>query len=80
RLEEFFREAIKASPEHPVLVDKFLAGAVEVDVDVLGDGSAAVVAGMMEHVELAGVHSGDSACSLPPHSLAAAIQEEIRRQ
>jgi carbamoyl-phosphate synthase large subunit len=80
RLEDFFREAIKASPEHPVLVDKFLSGAVEVDVDVLADGKEAVVVGLMEHVELAGIHSGDSACSLPPHKLAPAIQQEIRQQ
>ena len=80
QLEEFFWAAVKASPEHPVLVDSFLTGAIEVDVDVLCDGKAAVVAGLMEHIELAGVHSGDSACSLPPHSLAREIQEEVSRQ
>jgi carbamoyl-phosphate synthase large subunit len=80
QLETFFNEAIKAEPEHPVLVDKFLTDATEVDVDVLADGATAVVAGLMEHIELAGVHSGDSACSLPPHSLSLPIQEEISRQ
>ncbi len=80
RLEGFFMEAVKAAPEHPVLVDKFLSGAIEVDVDVLSDGREAVVAGLMEHIELAGVHSGDSACSLPPHSLGEDIQEEISTQ
>ena len=79
-LEEYFNNAVMASPEHPVLIDKFLEGAVEVDVDVLADGARAIVAGMMEHVELAGVHSGDSACSLPPHNLSRAIQQEIDAQ
>jgi carbamoyl-phosphate synthase large subunit len=80
QLERFFRAAVLASPEHPVLVDKFLGGAIEVDVDVLSDGRHAIVAGMMEHVEFAGVHSGDSACSLPPHSLSREVQAEIDRQ
>jgi carbamoyl-phosphate synthase large subunit len=79
-LEALFNEAVRAAPEHPVLVDKFLGHAIEVDVDVLADGSAAVVAGMMEHIEHAGIHSGDSACSLPPHSLPAEIQAEIARE
>jgi len=79
-LERFFAEAVKAAPEHPVLVDKFLDGAIEVDVDVLGDGRQAVVAGVMEHIELAGIHSGDSACSLPPHSLPPDVLAEIDRQ
>ncbi|MDH5752442.1 MAG: carbamoyl-phosphate synthase large subunit [Deltaproteobacteria bacterium] len=80
QLEGFFNEAVKASPEHPVLIDKFLKGAIELDVDVLADGSQALVAGMMEHIELAGVHSGDSACSLPPFSLPEDILEEVGRQ
>jgi carbamoyl-phosphate synthase large subunit len=80
QLERFFKAAVLASPEHPVLVDKFLGGAIEVDVDVLSDGRHAVVAGMMEHIELAGVHSGDSACALPPYSLSREIQGEIDRQ
>jgi carbamoyl-phosphate synthase large subunit len=79
-LETLFYEAIKAEPEHPVLVDKFLDGAIEVDVDVLADGADALVAGIMEHIELAGIHSGDSACSLPPHSLTPTIQAEITHQ
>jgi carbamoyl-phosphate synthase large subunit len=79
-LDELFIEAVRASPEHPVLLDKFLAGAIEVDVDVLADGEEAVVAGIMEHIEYAGVHSGDSACSLPPHSLSPVLQQEIARQ
>ncbi|HKJ00484.1 MAG TPA: carbamoyl-phosphate synthase large subunit [bacterium] len=80
QLERLFRAAVLAAPEHPVLVDKFLGGAIEVDVDVLSDGRNAIVAGMMEHVEFAGVHSGDSACSLPPHSLSPEVQAEIDRQ
>ena len=80
RLAGLFAEALRAAPEHPVLVDQFLTGAVEVDVDVLSDGREALVVGMMEHIEHAGVHSGDSACSLPPHNLAESIQEEIARQ
>ena len=79
-LERFFREALKAEPDHPVLVDKFLGAATEVDVDVVADGGHAVVAGIMEHIELAGVHSGDSACSLPPYSLSPQLQAEIARQ
>ena len=79
-LSRYFHQAVQASPEHPVLVDKFLSDAVEVDVDVLADGRAAVVAGMMEHIEHAGVHSGDSACSLPPHSLPRKVQEDIEAQ
>ena len=80
QMDKFFAEAIKASPKHPVLIDQFLSGAIEVDVDMLGDGKDAVLVGMMEHIELAGVHSGDSACSLPPHSLPMEIQQEISRQ
>ena len=80
QLERYFHAAVKASPDHPVLIDKFLTGAIEVDVDVLCDGQTAIVAGMMEHIEFAGVHSGDSACSLPPHSLPVEIQEQIDRQ
>ena len=68
-LTTYMRNAVKASPEHPVLVDRFLADAIEVDVDALCDGERVVVGGIMEHIEQAGVHSGDSACSIPPHSL-----------
>jgi carbamoyl-phosphate synthase large subunit len=70
-LRRYMREAVSASPEHPVLVDKFLDDATEVDVDI---------GGIMEHIELAGVHSGDSACSLPPRSLSPRVQDTIRRQ
>ena len=62
--------AVKASPEHPVLIDQFLDDAIEVDVDAICDGERVVIGGIMEHIEEAGVHSGDSACSLPPYSLA----------
>jgi carbamoyl-phosphate synthase large subunit len=79
QLETYMREAVKVSPEHPVLVDRFLANAVEVDVDALCDGKVAVIAGIMEHIEEAGIHSGDSACSLPPYSLPRYLVEEIER-
>jgi carbamoyl-phosphate synthase large subunit len=68
-LREYMREAVRVSPEHPVLVDKFLEDAIEVDVDAIADGEIVVVGGVMEHIEKAGVHSGDSACALPPYSL-----------
>jgi carbamoyl-phosphate synthase large subunit len=79
-LRRYMREAVAVSPEHPVLIDKFLDDATEVDVDAVSDGQDVVVGGIMEHIELAGVHSGDSACSLPPRTLTPAMQEEIRRQ
>jgi carbamoyl-phosphate synthase large subunit len=79
-LRRYMREAVSASPEHPVLVDKFLDDATEVDVDAVSDGQEVVIGGIMEHIELAGVHSGDSACSLPPRRLAPTVQDEIRRQ
>src|SRR5215510_7492119 len=79
-LRRYMREAVLASPEHPVLVDKFLDDATEVDVDAVSDGHQVVIGGIMEHIELAGVHSGDSACSLPPRRLSAVVQDEIRRQ
>ncbi|MDH3445553.1 MAG: carbamoyl-phosphate synthase large subunit, partial [Deltaproteobacteria bacterium] len=78
-LRNYMTHAVAASPEHPVLIDKFLDDAVEVDVDALGDGEECVIGGIMEHIERAGVHSGDSACSLPPKSIAPEIQDEIRR-
>ncbi|MFV0473059.1 MAG: carbamoyl-phosphate synthase large subunit, partial [Pikeienuella sp.] len=71
-LERYIREAVVVSGSSPVLIDSYLSGAVEVDVDALSDGEAVHVAGVMEHIEEAGVHSGDSACSLPPHTLSAA--------
>ena len=78
-LETYMREAVMVSPEHPVLVDRFLPNAIEVDVDAICDGESVVIAGIMEHIEEAGVHSGDSACSLPPYSLPRYILDEIRR-
>jgi carbamoyl-phosphate synthase large subunit len=78
-LRSYMIHAVAASPEHPVLIDKFLDDAVEVDVDALGDGEDFVIGGIMEHIERAGVHSGDSACSLPPKSILPVIQDEIRR-
>ena len=68
-LAEYFREQVPQKPEHPILIDKFLEHAVEVDVDALSDGTDVYVAGIMEHIEEAGIHSGDSACVLPPYSL-----------
>ncbi len=78
-LEEFMRGATEVSPDHPVLIDKFLEEAVEIDVDAVCDGRDVVVAGVMEHIEEAGVHSGDSACAIPPFSLGEAIVEEIKQ-
>jgi carbamoyl-phosphate synthase large subunit len=77
---EYMGSAVKASPKHPVLIDKYLSDAIEVDADAISDGTHVVVAGIMEHIEEAGVHSGDSACSLPPYSLDQGVVEEIRRQ
>jgi carbamoyl-phosphate synthase large subunit len=79
-LERYMREAVKVSNDSPVLLDRFLNDAKEVDVDALSDGQQVVIGGIMEHVEQAGVHSGDSACSLPPYSLSAELQDELRRQ
>ena len=76
----YMEKAVRATPDHPVLVDKFLESAIEVDVDAICDGEDCYVAGVMEHIELAGVHSGDSACSLPPFSLSPEIIGEIKRQ
>ena len=76
----YMGSAVKASHKHPVLIDKYLSDAIEVDADAICDGHRVVVAGIMEHIEEAGVHSGDSACSLPPYSLDQTVVEEIRRQ
>ncbi len=76
-LRDYMRFAVKASPKHPVLVDRFLADAIEIDVDAISDGRRVVIGGIMEHIEEAGVHSGDSACSIPPHSLTGSIIVEI---
>jgi carbamoyl-phosphate synthase large subunit len=79
-LERYMREAVKVSNDSPVLLDRFLNDAIEVDVDAVCDGREVVIGGIMEHIEQAGVHSGDSACSLPPHSLSQALQDELRRE
>ncbi len=79
-LERYMREAVKVSNDSPVLLDRFLNDAAEVDVDSVSDGDRVIIGGIMEHVEQAGVHSGDSACSLPPFSLSAETQAEIERQ
>ncbi len=83
-LERYMREAVRVSEKSPVLLDRFLDDAVEVDVDCISDGTdgpdACMIGGIMEHVEQAGIHSGDSACSLPPYSLPQALQNELRRQ
>jgi carbamoyl-phosphate synthase large subunit len=78
-LREFAQEAVDASQEHPILIDKYLEDAVEVDVDCVADGETAVIGGIMEHIEEAGIHSGDSACVLPPYSLPPFITDEISR-
>ena len=80
KLKDYLVSAFRNSAEHPVLIDKFLDDATEVDVDAIADGERVVIGGIMEHIEMAGVHSGDSACSLPPRSLSPAVQAEIRRQ
>ena len=79
-LERYLREAFRVSNESPILLDRFLSDAIEVDVDAICDGSEVVIGGIMEHIEEAGVHSGDSACVLPPFSLSEATQEELTRQ
>jgi carbamoyl-phosphate synthase large subunit len=77
-LERYIREAVKASSEHPVLIDKFLEEAIEVDVDAISDGQRVVIGGIMEHIEEAGIHSGDSACVLPPYTLSEPLLEVIK--
>ncbi len=79
-LRQYMASAVQASYEHPVLVDKFIEDALEIDVDALSDGQEVVVAGIMEHIEEAGIHSGDSACSIPPRSIAPNLLDEIREQ
>jgi carbamoyl-phosphate synthase large subunit len=80
QLERYMREAVKVSHDSPVLLDRFLNDALEVDVDALSDGTDVIIGGIMEHIEQAGVHSGDSACSLPPYSLSKKIQDQLRKQ
>jgi len=79
-LRRYMKEAVRVSPDHPILIDRFLQEAIEVDVDCVADGELVVIGGIMEHIEEAGVHSGDSACVLPPYSLDWEIQREIARQ
>ncbi|AWL12275.1 Carbamoyl-phosphate synthase (glutamine-hydrolyzing) [Saliniradius amylolyticus] len=79
-LKRYLNEAVKVSNDSPVLLDRFLDDAIEVDLDAVSDGENVVIGGIMEHIEQAGVHSGDSACSLPPHSLSKEIQDVMRQQ
>ncbi|TFW21581.1 carbamoyl-phosphate synthase large subunit [Massilia arenosa] len=79
-LERYMREAVKVSNDSPVLLDRFLNDAIECDVDCISDGETTFIGGVMEHIEQAGVHSGDSACSLPPYSLSAETIAELKRQ
>ena len=79
-LDRYMSEAVDASPEHPVLIDKFLEDAIEVDVDAVCDGERTIVAGVMEHIEEAGIHSGDSACAIPPFSLSREIVAGLKEQ
>lgn len=79
-LDRYIRDAVKVSGESPVLIDSYLQDAIEIDVDALSDGREVFVAGIMQHIEEAGIHSGDSACSLPPHSLTPKIIKELERQ
>jgi carbamoyl-phosphate synthase large subunit len=80
QLEAFIHQAVHVSPGHPILVDQFLLDAIEIDVDAISDGNITVIGGIMEHIEEAGIHSGDSACVLPPVSISAKILEEIKAQ
>ena len=79
-LAAYMRDAVRASAERPVLIDRFLEDSVEVDVDAVSDGKNVIIAGVMEHIEEAGIHSGDSACSIPPYTLGPDIVEELKRQ
>jgi carbamoyl-phosphate synthase large subunit len=80
QLRTYMRTAVQVSSGHPVLIDKYLQSAIEMDVDALCDGHEVIIGGIMQHIEEAGIHSGDSACSLPPYTLAPAIADDIRRQ
>jgi carbamoyl-phosphate synthase large subunit len=79
-LERYMKDAVKVSNDSPVLLDRYLSDAIEVDVDAVSDGETVLVAGIMEHIEQAGVHSGDSACCLPPHSIGPELERELHRQ
>jgi carbamoyl-phosphate synthase large subunit len=77
-IRDYMKRAVSVSPEHPVLIDRFLEDAIEVDVDALSDGTEVIIGGIMEHIEEAGIHSGDSACSLPPYSLSSGLVDTIK--
>ena len=79
-LQRYMHDAVKVSNESPVLLDHFLSSAIEIDVDVVSDGQQVVVGAIMQHIEQAGIHSGDSACSLPPYNLTDEVQDRIREQ
>jgi carbamoyl-phosphate synthase large subunit len=79
-LDRYMAKAVDASPDHPILIDQFLEDAIEVDVDAVSDGQVTVIGGVMEHIEEAGIHSGDSACAIPPFSLSPEIVAELKRQ
>ncbi len=79
-LEQFVQRAVEASSTHPILIDKFLEDAIEIDVDAVSDGSICVIAGIMEHIEAAGIHSGDSACVTPPYSLSDELIEQLKQK
>src|SRR3970282_636492 len=79
-LERYMENAVRVSNDSPVLLDRYLSDAIEVDVDAVSDGETVLIAGIMEHIEQAGVHSGDSACCLPPHSIASHLERELYRQ
>ncbi len=79
-LEEYITHAVRVSPEHPVLIDQFLEDAIEIDVDAVCDGKEVFIGGVMEHIEEAGIHSGDSACSLPPYSVGKDVIDELKKQ
>ena len=79
-LDRYMAKAVAASPEHPILIDKFIEGAIEIDVDALSDGADVIVAGIMQHIEEAGIHSGDSACILPPYDLEQTIIDRLKEQ
>ena len=80
RLRSYVEQALRASDRHPLLIDRYLDGAIEVDVDAISDGETVVIGGIMEHIERAGIHSGDSACVLPPRTLSPETQRELERQ
>ena len=79
-LDRYMADAVEASPDHPILIDKFLEDAIEIDVDAVCDGERTIVVGVMEHIEEAGIHSGDSACAIPPFSLSTETVAEIKKQ